>query len=143
MDTWLDRRHQRIAGAYTFLGIWPYCVNIWYLTAVSAWYVIVPKIIGGHRWNDLLTRMVVIPLVIMNITGGFHHQIIDPGISESIKYMHVFMSLAIGFPSLMTAYAMFRVFERTARAKGGKGLVGWYKKMHGAMYASSLRLSPW
>jgi cytochrome c oxidase subunit I len=104
-------------------------VNIWYLTAVSAWYVIVPKIIGGNRWNDLLTRMVVIPLVIMNITGGFHHQIIDPGISESIKYMHVFMSLAIGFPSLMTAYAMFRVFEHTARAKGGKGLVGWYKKM--------------
>ncbi|WP_102264017.1 cbb3-type cytochrome c oxidase subunit I [Mesobacillus jeotgali] len=104
-------------------------VNIWYLTAVSAWYVIVPKIIGGNRWNDLLTRMVVIPLVIMNITGGFHHQIIDPGISESIKYMHVFMSLAIGFPSLMTAYAMLRVFERTARAKGGKGLVGWYKKM--------------
>ncbi|WP_423408900.1 cbb3-type cytochrome c oxidase subunit I [Heyndrickxia sp. MSNUG] len=104
-------------------------VNIWYLTAVSAWYVVVPKIIGGTRWNDLLTRMVIIPLVIMNITGGFHHQIIDPGISESIKYMHVFMSLAIGFPSLMTAYAMFRVFERTARAKGGKGLVGWYKKM--------------
>lgn len=104
-------------------------VNIWYLTAVSAWYVIIPKIIGGNRWSDLLTRMVVIPLVIMNITGGFHHQIIDPGISESIKYMHVFMSLAIGFPSLMTAYAMFRVFERTARAKGGKGLVGWYKKM--------------
>nr|WP_263323711.1 cbb3-type cytochrome c oxidase subunit I [Neobacillus sp. Marseille-Q6967] len=104
-------------------------VNIWYLTAVSAWYVVVPKIIGGRRWNDLLTRMVVVPLVIMNITGGFHHQIIDPGISESIKYMHVFMSLAIGFPSLMTAYAMFRVFERTARQKGGKGLVGWYKKM--------------
>lgn len=104
-------------------------VNIWYLTAVSAWYVVVPKIIGGHRWNDLLTRMVVIPLVIMNITGGFHHQIIDPGISEPIKYMHVFMSLAIGFPSLMTAYAMFRVFERTARQKGGKGFVGWYKKM--------------
>lgn len=104
-------------------------VNIWYLTAVSAWYVIVPKIIGGKRWSDLLTRMVVIPLVIMNITGGFHHQIIDPGISVSIKYMHVFMSLAIGFPSLMIAYAMFRVFERTAREKGGKGFVGWYKKM--------------
>ncbi|WP_427037079.1 cbb3-type cytochrome c oxidase subunit I [Cytobacillus pseudoceanisediminis] len=104
-------------------------VNIWYLTAVSAWYVIVPKIIGGSRWNDLLTRIVVIALVIMNITGGFHHQIIDPGISEPVKYMHVFMSLAIGFPSLMTAYAMFAVFERTARKKGGRGLVGWYKKL--------------
>ncbi|MBS4220458.1 cbb3-type cytochrome c oxidase subunit I [Bacillus sp. FJAT-49711] len=104
-------------------------VNIWYLTAVSAWYTIVPKIIGGRRWNDTLTRFVVIALVIMNIPGGFHHQIIDPGISESIKYMHVFMSLAIGFPSLMTAYAMFAVFERTARKKGGKGLLGWYKKL--------------
>lgn len=104
-------------------------VNIWYLTAVSAWYVIVPKIIGGKRWSDVLTRVVIIALVVMNITGGFHHQIIDPGISEAIKYMHVFMSLAIGFPSLMTAWAMFAVFERTARKQGGKGLIGWYKKM--------------
>lgn len=104
-------------------------VNIWYLTAVSAWYVVVPKIIGGARWNDYLTRLVVIPLVILNITGGFHHQIIDPAISEEIKFVHVFMSLAIGFPSLMTAYAMFRVFERTGRQKGGKGLLGWYKKL--------------
>ncbi|MFJ5716058.1 cbb3-type cytochrome c oxidase subunit I [Neobacillus sp. NPDC093127] len=104
-------------------------VNIWYLTAVSAWYVIVPKIIGGKRWSDLLTRIVIIALVIMNITGGFHHQIIDPGISASVKFMHVFMSLAIGFPSLMTAWAMFAVFERTARKNGGKGIVGWYKKM--------------
>ena len=104
-------------------------VNIWYLTAVSAWYVIVPKVIGGRRWSDLLTRFVIISLVIMNITGGFHHQIVDPGISEAVKYMHVFMSLSIGFPSLMTAFAMFAVFERTARRKGGKGLLGWYKKL--------------
>ncbi|MEH7439473.1 cbb3-type cytochrome c oxidase subunit I [Neobacillus drentensis] len=104
-------------------------VNIWYLTATSAWYVIVPKIIGGKRWSDTLTRVVIIALVIMNITGGFHHQIVDPGISPSVKFMHVFMSLAIGFPSLMTAFAMFAVFERTARKQGGKGLIGWYKKM--------------
>src|SRR5690606_7685489 len=41
----------------------------------------------------------------------------------------VFMSLAIGFPSLMTAWAMFAVFERTGRKKGGKGLLGWIKKL--------------
>jgi cytochrome c oxidase subunit 1 len=104
-------------------------VNIWYLTAVSVWYVVIPKIIGGKRWNDLLTRIVVIALVIMNITGGFHHQIVDPAISPEIKFMHVFMSLAIGFPSLMTAYALFRVFEKTGRAKGGKGAFGWFKKL--------------
>lgn len=104
-------------------------VNIWYITALSAWYVIIPKVIGGRRFSDTLTRVVVILLVILNIPGGFHHQIVDPGITESVKYLHVFMSLAIGFPSLMTAYAMFSVFERTGRAKGAKGLFGFFKKL--------------
>lgn len=104
-------------------------VNIWYLTAISAWYVAVPKIIGGKLFSDSLTRLVVILLVILNIPGGFHHQIIDPGITESWKFVHVFMSLSIGFPSLMTAFAMFAVFERTGRRKGGKGLLGWFKKL--------------
>jgi cytochrome c oxidase subunit I len=104
-------------------------VNIWYMTAVSAWYVVVPRVIGTTLWNDKLTRVVVIALVIMNITGGFHHQIVDPGISDPIKYMHVFMSLAIGFPSLMTAYALFAVMERAGRRKGGTGALGWLKKL--------------
>lgn len=104
-------------------------VNIWYLTAVSAWYIVVPKVIGTTLWSDKLTRVVVIALVIMNITGGFHHQIVDPAISDSIKYMHVFMSLAIGFPSLMTAYALFAVMERAGRRNGGKGALGWLKKL--------------
>lgn len=104
-------------------------VNIWYLTAVSAWYVVVPKVIGGRRFSDTLTRVVIILLVVLNIPGGFHHQIIDPGIHESVKFLHVFMSLAIGFPSLMTAYAMFAVFEKTARKKGGKGLFRWFSKL--------------
>jgi len=125
---WVDTINVMVARTL-FWAFGHTAVNIWYLTAVSAWYVIVPKIIGGTRFNDYLTRVVVIALVIMNITGGFHHQIIDPGISLPIKFMHVFMSLAIGFPSLMTAYAMFRVFERTGRRKGGKGVLGWLKKL--------------
>ncbi|MFD1361018.1 cbb3-type cytochrome c oxidase subunit I [Lentibacillus salinarum] len=104
-------------------------VNIWYITALSAWYVIIPKVIGGRRFSDTLTRVVIILLVILNIPGGFHHQIVDPGITETVKFLHVFMSLAIGFPSLMTAYAMFSVFERTGRAKGAKGLFGFFKKL--------------
>lgn len=104
-------------------------VNVWYLTAVSAWYVIVPRVIGGRLFSDTLTRVVVILLVILNIPGGFHHQIVDPGFSEGLKFMHVFMSLSIGFPSLMTAFAMFAVFERTGRKKGGKGLLGWLTKL--------------
>lgn len=104
-------------------------VNVWYLTAVSAWYVIVPKIIGGRLFSDTLTRVVVFLLVILNIPGGFHHQIVDPGFSQGLKFMHVFMSLSIAFPSLMTAYAMFAVFVRTGIRKGAKGIFGWIKKL--------------
>ncbi|GGB39567.1 cytochrome C [Virgibacillus dakarensis] len=104
-------------------------VNIWYIVATSAWYVVVPKIIGGRVFSDKLARLVVVLLVILNIPGGFHHQIIDPGISESVKFLHVFMSISIAFPSLMTAFAMFAVFERAGRKLGGKGLLGWFKKL--------------
>nr|WP_071318594.1 cbb3-type cytochrome c oxidase subunit I [Anaerobacillus isosaccharinicus]MBA5585058.1 cbb3-type cytochrome c oxidase subunit I [Anaerobacillus isosaccharinicus]QOY36595.1 cbb3-type cytochrome c oxidase subunit I [Anaerobacillus isosaccharinicus] len=125
---WVDTINVMLARTL-FWAFGHTAVNIWYMTAVSAWYVIVPRVIGGTLWNDTLTRVVVVALVIMNITGGFHHQIVDPGISDTIKYMHVFMSLAIGFPSLMTAYALFVVMERTGRRKGGKGVFGWLKKL--------------
>lgn len=104
-------------------------VNVWYLTAISAWYVAVPKIIDGKLFSDALARLVVILAVVLNIPGGFHHQIVDPSITEGIKFMHVFMSLSIALPSLITAFAMFATFERAGRKKGGKGLLGWFKKL--------------
>lgn len=104
-------------------------VNVWYFTAVSAWYVVVPKVIGGRQFSDTLARVVAVLIVILNVPGGFHHQIVDPGFTEGLKFMHVFMSLSIAFPSLMTAFAMFAIFERTGRKKGGKGLLGWFKKL--------------
>lgn len=104
-------------------------VNIWYIVAASAWYVVVPKVIGGKLFSDKLARVVVILLVVLNIPGGFHHQIIDPGMTQELKLLHLFMSVAIAFPSLMTAFAMFAVFERTGRRLGGKGLLGWLKKL--------------
>jgi len=104
-------------------------VNVWYFTAVSAWYVAFPKIIGGKTFSDTLARVVAVLIVILNVPGGFHHQIIDPGFTEGLKFMHVFMSLSIGFPSLMTAFAMFAIMERAGRRKGGKGLLGWFKKL--------------
>src|SRR5699024_4331391 len=104
-------------------------VKTWYFTAVSAWYVAVANIVGVRLVSDTFTRDVGFLLVILNIPGGFHHQSVDPGFSEGLKFMHVFMSLSIAFPSLMTAFAMFAVFERTGRRKGAKGLLGWIKKL--------------
>ena len=104
-------------------------VNVWYLVAVSAWYIVLPKVIGGKIFSDSLARLVVILIVIFNVPGGFHHQIVDPGFTEGLKFMHLFMSLAIGFPSLMTAFALFATLERAGRHAGGKGLFGWFFKL--------------
>lgn len=104
-------------------------VNIWYLSAVSVWYVVVPRIIGGRLFSDTLIRVVVILLVVSNIPGGFHHQIVDPAMTEGVKLIHAGMSMVIGFPSLMTAFAMFYVFDRAGRRKGAKGIFGWITKM--------------
>ena len=112
-----------------FWGFGHTLVNIWYLTAVSAWYVTLPKILNVKPFSDSLTRLAVFLLVILNIPGGFHHQIIDPGITEGWKFVHVFMSLSIGFPSMMTAFAMFYLLVRAGYQKGGKGLLGWIPKL--------------
>src|SRR5699024_8707646 len=94
-----------------------------------AWYVAMPKIIGGRQFSDTLARVVVFMLVILNIPGGFHHQIVDPGFSEGLKYMHVFMSLAISIPSLLTAFVMFDIMELAGRKKGSKGYIDFFKKL--------------
>ncbi|SDN66303.1 cbb3-type cytochrome c oxidase subunit I [Alkalicoccus daliensis] len=104
-------------------------VNIWMLTAISAWYVSMPKIIGGKVFSDSLARVAVVILVVANVPGGFHHQILDPGLSTELKFLHVIQTFMIIFPSLMTAFAMLATMERTGRSKGVTSLLGWWKTL--------------
>ncbi|WP_088006076.1 cbb3-type cytochrome c oxidase subunit I [Indiicoccus explosivorum] len=102
-------------------------VNIWMLTSISAWYVSMPKVIGGKVFSDSLARVAVVILVVANVPGGFHHQILDPGLSVELKFLHVIQTFMIIFPSLMTAFAMLATMERAGRAKGVTSLLGWWK----------------
>lgn len=104
-------------------------VYFWLMPAYIAWYVCVPRIIGGHVFSDALSRLAFICLLIFSIPVGFHHQLMEPGISEGWKMIHVVLTLIVVVPSLMTAFSMFAVFETTGRKKGGVGLFGWLKKM--------------
>lgn len=104
-------------------------VNIWMLTSISAWYVSMPKIIGGKVFSDSLARVAVVILVVANVPGGFHHQILDPGLSVELKFLHVIQTFMIIFPSLMTAFAMLATMERAGRAKGVTSLLGWWKTL--------------
>jgi len=104
-------------------------VYFWLMPAYIAWYVCLPRVIGGHVFSDSLSRLAFILLLLFSIPVGFHHQLMEPGISAGWKMIHVTLTLIVVIPSLMTAFSIFAVFETTGRKKGGVGLFGWLKKL--------------
>ncbi|GIN38133.1 b(o/a)3-type cytochrome-c oxidase subunit 1 [Heyndrickxia oleronia] len=104
-------------------------VYFWLLPAYMAWYVIIPKIIGGKIFSDSLARLVFILFLLFSIPVGFHHQLTEPGINANWKFVQVILTFMVIIPSLMTAFSMFATFEMFGRSKGARGLFGWLKKL--------------
>ncbi|BCJ86881.1 b(o/a)3-type cytochrome-c oxidase subunit 1 [Effusibacillus dendaii] len=104
-------------------------VYFWLLPAYICWYTIMPKIVGGKVFSDAITRMVFVLFVLISTPIGFHHQLMEPGISEKWKFLHVGLTMAIALPSMITAFMLFATFESVGRAKGASGLFGWFKKL--------------
>lgn len=104
-------------------------VYFWLLPAYMAWYAIIPKIIGGKIFSDSLARLSFVLFLFFSIPVGFHHQLTEPGIDSTWKFIQVVLTFMVIIPSLMTAFSLFATFETTGRRKGGKGLFGWFKKL--------------
>ncbi|TXC91301.1 b(o/a)3-type cytochrome-c oxidase subunit 1 [Metabacillus litoralis] len=104
-------------------------VYFWLLPAYIAWYVIVPKIIGGKVFSDSLARLSFVLFILFSIPVGFHHQLTEPGISSFWKFLQTVLTFMVIIPSLMTAFSMFGTFEKTGRDKGATGLFGWFFKL--------------
>jgi cytochrome c oxidase subunit 1 len=104
-------------------------VYFWLLPAYICWYVIIPKVIGGKIFSDALARLSFILFLLFSIPVGFHHQLMEPGISLFWKYLQVVLTFMVIIPSLMTAFSLFASFELAGRAKGSKGMFGWVKKL--------------
>src|SRR5690625_2883543 len=104
-------------------------VYFWLLPAYMAWYAIIPKIIGGRIFSDSLARMAFILLIFFSIPVGFHHQLTEPGIDPTWKFVQVVLTFMVVIPTLMTAFSLFATFEVTGRKKGYKGLFGWLRHL--------------
>lgn len=102
-------------------------VYFWLLPAYMAWYVMIPKIIGGKIFSDSLARLSFILFLFFSIPVGLHHQLTEPGIDATYKFIQVVLTMMVVIPSLMTAFSMFATFEITGRRKGYSGLFGWLK----------------
>ncbi|CAM3892604.1 b(o/a)3-type cytochrome-c oxidase subunit 1 [Mesobacillus zeae] len=102
-------------------------VYFWLLPAYMAWYVVIPKVIGGKIFSDSLARMSFILFLLFSIPVGFHHQLTEPGIDPAWKFLQVILTFLVIIPSLMTAFSLFATFESYGRSKGATGLFGWVK----------------
>ncbi|MGG0656186.1 b(o/a)3-type cytochrome-c oxidase subunit 1 [Rummeliibacillus pycnus] len=104
-------------------------VYFWLLPAYMVWYCVIPKIIGGKIFSDGLARLAFIMFVLFSIPVGVHHQLTEPGIAGSWKYLQVVLTMMVVIPSMITAFSMFATFEMRGRELGAKGLFGWLKKL--------------
>ena len=104
-------------------------VYFWLMPAYVAWYLVMPKLIGGRVFSDNLARMSFLMLLLFSVPVGLHHQLMEPGIDDSWKFVQVALTLAVAIPSLMTAFALFATMERAGRARGQSGLFGWLRHL--------------
>jgi cytochrome c oxidase subunit 1 len=104
-------------------------VYFWILPAYALWYTVLPREAGGRLFSDPLGRMVFALFLVLSTPVGFHHQFQDPGIPAGWKLFHTFNTMAVSFPSLVTAFTICASLEVAGRMRGGKGLFGWIRKL--------------
>ncbi|WP_438448174.1 b(o/a)3-type cytochrome-c oxidase subunit 1 [Gorillibacterium sp. sgz5001074] len=125
---WVDRINVLLSRTLFWYFGHP-LVYFWLLPAYICWYVVIPKVIGGKYFSDALARLSFLLFLLFSIPVGFHHQLMEPGITPFWKYLQVVLTFMVVIPSLMTAFSMFATFEIRGRELGAKGLFGWVKKM--------------
>ncbi|MEX2571104.1 MAG: cbb3-type cytochrome c oxidase subunit I [Gemmatimonadota bacterium] len=104
-------------------------VYAWLLPAYVSWYALIPRQVDGELISDSYTRIVFILFLLLSIPTGFHHQYADPGISTGMKALHGVLTFGVFFPSLATAFSVMASLEIGGRRRGGKGLLGWIRKL--------------
>jgi cytochrome c oxidase subunit 1 len=104
-------------------------VYFWILPAYTVWYTVLPRESGGYLFSEPLGRMVFAYFVVISTPVGLHHQFQDPGIPANWKLFHTFLTMAISFPSLVTAFTICASLEVAGRLRGGTGLFGWIRRL--------------
>lgn len=125
---WTDKINVELSRTFFWYFGHP-LVYFWLLPAYIYWYVQIPKIIGGKIFSNSLPRLTFILFILYSIPVGFHHQLMEPGVSSFWKFLQVVLTMLVVIPSLMTAFALIATFELAGRSKGAKGLFGWFTKL--------------
>ncbi|HXX42440.1 MAG TPA: cbb3-type cytochrome c oxidase subunit I [Chthoniobacterales bacterium] len=104
-------------------------VYFWLLPTYVMYYTMLPKLSGGKLFSDFAGRLTFLWLVLFSAPVGIHHQFTEPGISTTWKFVHAFFTMLVAVPSFATAFTLAASMEYGARERGGRGLIGWWKKL--------------
>ncbi|WP_219722130.1 b(o/a)3-type cytochrome-c oxidase subunit 1 [Deinococcus planocerae] len=104
-------------------------VYFWVLPAYISWYAFLPRQAGGRVASEGLARLAFVLFLIFSVPVGLHHQYADPNISNTWKSIHMLLTFLVAVPTLLTAFSVAASLEDGARARGGRGLVGWIGRL--------------
>lgn len=99
------------------------------LPAYISWYFMLPKEVGGRLFSEPLARLSFLLFIPLSLPVGFHHQFVDPGISQGHKAVHMFLTFIVFMPSMITAFTVLASIEVGGRLRGGKGWLGWIRAL--------------
>ena len=104
-------------------------VYFWLLPAYIMFYTMLPKLAGGKLFSDLAGRIALFLFLLFSVPVGVHHQFSDPSISKGIKLFQGLITYGVSIPSFITAFTIAASLEYAGRRRGGKGLLGFFKKL--------------
>jgi cytochrome c oxidase subunit I len=117
----IDAGLARVFFSWTLHAI----VYFWLIPAYTAFYVIVPRAIGGRLYSDTMARISFILFLIVSMPIGIHHTFADPQVGAGFKFIHSAFTAAVTLPTLFTVLTICASVEIAGRLRGGRGLFGW------------------
>jgi cytochrome c oxidase subunit I len=121
LKTNIDAGLARVLFSWTLHAI----VYFWLIPAYIAFYVIVPRAIGGRLYSDTMARISFILFLIVSMPIGIHHTYADPQVGSGFKFIHSAFTALVTLPTLFTVFTICASVEIAGRLRGGRGLFGW------------------
>jgi cytochrome c oxidase subunit 1 len=123
--TTIDAGLARVLFSWTLHAI----VYFWLMPTYIAFYLIVPRAIGGRLYSDVMARLSFALFLVFAMPIGIHHLFADPEVGSGFKYVHSVFTAMVVIPTLLTVFTICASVEIAARLRGGKGLLGWVRAL--------------
>jgi cytochrome c oxidase subunit 1 len=121
----IDAGLSRVLFSWTLHAI----VYFWLIPSYIAYYVIVPRAIGGRLYSDTMARISFILFLVVSMPIGMHHTFEDPQVGAGFKFVASAFTALVTLPTLLTIFTICASVEIASRLRGGKGPFGWVRTL--------------